>query len=61
MWSRNSCGRPVVKLQQSPKAIAAPHGTRPTDLLAWKQEEVVLPLVIPLAVEVLGVGPQSRP
>ena len=25
------------------------------------KEEIVLPLVIPLAVEVLGVGPQRRP
>ena len=54
VWSRNSCGRPVVKLQG---ALAALHGTGLAHRLAGKEEEVVLPLVIPLAVKVLDIRP----
>ena len=56
VWSRNSCGCPMVELQEAPEAFAASHGTGSADLLARKEEEVLLPLVIPLAVEVHGVG-----
>ena len=56
VWSRNSCGCPMVELQVAPEAFAASHGTGSADLLARKEEEVVLPLVVPLSVEVRGVG-----
>ncbi len=61
VWSRNSCGCPVVELQQAPKALAAPHLTDLADVLGRKEEEVLLPLVIPLAVEVVDVRTQRGP
>ena len=58
VWSRNSCGRSVVELQEPPEPLAASHGPILAHLLARKEEEVVLPLVIPLAVEVFDIGAQ---
>ena len=54
VWSRNSCGWSVVELQEAPETLAASNGTIPAHLLARKEEEVVLPLVIPLAGEAYG-------
>ena len=40
VWSRNSCGRPMVELQQAPEALPAPHWTGLVDLLVRKEEAV---------------------
>ena len=55
VWSKNSCGRSVVELQEAPETLAASHGPVLAHLLARKEEEVALPLVVPLAVEVFDV------
>ena len=54
-WSKNSCGRSVVELQEAPEMLAASHGPALAHLLARKEEEGALPLVVPLAVEVFDV------
>ena len=51
----------MVELQQAPEALAAPHWTGLADLLVRKEEEVILSLVIPLAVEVRDVRTQRGP
>ena len=58
VWSKNSCGRSVVELQEAPETLAASHGPVLAHLLARKEEEVALPLVVPLAVEVFDVRAQ---
>ncbi len=58
VWSKNSCGRSVVELQEATETLAASHGPVLAHLLARKEEEVVLPLVIPLAVEVFDIRAQ---
>jgi len=58
VWSRNSCGRSVVELQEATETLAASHGPVRAHLLARKEEEVVLPLVISLAVEVFDIRAQ---
>ena len=58
VWSKNSCGRSVVELQEATETLAASHGPVLAHLLARKEEEVVLPLVIPLAVDVFDIRAQ---
>jgi hypothetical protein len=58
VWSKTSCGRSVVELQEATETLAASHGPVLAHLLARKEEEVVLPLVIPLAVEVFDIRAQ---
>ena len=58
VWSKDSCGRSVVELQEAPETLAASHGPVLAHLLARKEEEVALPLVVPLAVEVFDVRAQ---
>ena len=58
VWSKNSCGRSVVELQEAPETLAASHGPVLAHLLARKEEEGALPLVVPLAVEVFDVRAQ---
>ena len=58
VWSKNSCGRSVVELQKAPETLAASHGPVLAHLLARKEEEGALPLVVPLAVEVFDVRAQ---
>jgi hypothetical protein len=60
--SRNSCGPPVVELQQPTEPLTA--ANRPTYrlvLFSGKQQHVVLPLMVPFAVKVLNVGIQRSP
>ena len=61
VWSRNSCGLPVVELQESPEAFAASHRPGLADLLQGKEEEIALSLVIALGVEVLDIRAQRGP
>jgi hypothetical protein len=58
VWSKTSCGRSVVDLQEATETLAASHGPVLAHLLARKEEEVVLPLVIPLAVKVFDIRAQ---
>ena len=42
VWSKNSCGRSVVELQEAPETLAASHGPVLAQLLARKEEEGAL-------------------
>lgn len=58
VWSKNSCGCSMVELQESAEPLATPHGASLAHLLARKEEQVALALMIALAVEVADIREQ---